>query len=748
MSDSQTSYDIAIKTVADYKQLVEYDKTLKLTIQDVQKLGKAMDELKSKSDAASRAQLQAGQAMMARDSWLKSLPTPNVTYADTKRGTGTIAAEIARTGGGLASSGGVGKSAAELKAEEKAAGIRLERQMAATAAAQKREAALHSARVAAIEASKIAAPAAPAGPGMLGNAAAAYSAQGGGIRGGVAAIGSVAGMGVAATAASMAAVAGVAAAAAKSIHAYAEAEERVVSLDAALASSGQLTDKYRESLQELAGATAKVTGVSSDKWVEVMTKLTQFGATEGTMGKRIEDVKNLAGILGGDLVQAATMVSRAMQGNYQAFSRYGIVVKDAGTETEKFASLSEQLAQRGGGQLEARMQTLTGQFGTAKKAVNELFQSFGQVIARTGILQGALGQVGTVFDFWAKAIGGVIPRIAGLRSSLNVVHPALAAHAAASAAAAEATRTLTANAEAAATALQSQARATQAVHAAEDSAGNAQVALANALVDANERSGHISPQTANIQRANIQANAERDRFMLAQRRDAEEIARTQVESGRRGTLTAGLTAREADLSERYGRAALAQRTRNEASNAAADVRDLERAENMNDPLERALGFQRTPSEELLRRRRRARGLSDVANAVTGPGTTDDDAVQLGRQLARVREQLDENRNLNRPLNDAAAETIGNAQLRMHSRAGDFGVNQTAAAIGAAQYAPPSPSPGARMTPEQSAYEAHQRGILDGQRMLVNIGEMTVTEFNSVRARLRLVESQLRNRPPQ
>lgn len=137
-------------------------------------------------------------------------------------------------------------------------------------------------------------------------------------------------------------------AAVKSLQEFAAAQRNVAALDAVLAQNGQLTDEYRERLQELAGQLQRTTAIADDQWVAVLTKLTQFGANPGNIERYAAAVKNLAGIVG-DVDTAATLVSRALQGNFEMFSRYGISVGEAGSQTEKLDNLMRQLAQRGGG---------------------------------------------------------------------------------------------------------------------------------------------------------------------------------------------------------------------------------------------------------------------------------------------------------------------------------------------------------------------------------------------------------------
>lgn len=205
--------------------------------------------------------------------------------------------------------------------------------------------------------------------------------------------------------------------AADSIKEFSQAEDAVAGLDAALAQSGQLTDENREKMQELAGQLQDTTAIADEKWTAVIAKLVQFGSKTDDIKKDTDAVKNLAGIMGGDLESAAMMVARAMQGNFIAFSRLGIQIDENLPQTQKLAKLYEELANRGAGQLEARAKTLSGQWATLKNNTSDLFEAFGRGIAKTGVMQFVLYGLGQTTAGIAKLFGGTVPMVEGLANA-------------------------------------------------------------------------------------------------------------------------------------------------------------------------------------------------------------------------------------------------------------------------------------------------------------------------------------------
>lgn len=221
--------------------------------------------------------------------------------------------------------------------------------------------------------------------------------------------------------------------AAESVKEFMGAEESFAKLDAALARSGQLTDDYRTKIAELAGELAKTTGIDDDEWIGVITRLTQFGATSGNINAATEAVKNLAGVMDGNLQGASEAISKALQGNYSAFGRLGISVSETGTQAQKLDDLFRQIADRGGGQLEARMQTLSGKTTALWNNVKDITKGIGGWIASTGILQTALEATSNVAGWFAEKLEKIPDKLKGLTNAQNTATASMEAQAAAAA---------------------------------------------------------------------------------------------------------------------------------------------------------------------------------------------------------------------------------------------------------------------------------------------------------------------------
>jgi hypothetical protein len=212
---------------------------------------------------------------------------------------------------------------------------------------------------------------------------------------------------------------------------YGQAQSRVFKLDAALRQQGQLVDSVRTKYQELASTLQETTAVADDEWVGVMTRLAQFGVKPEQMEKMVEFTKNLAGVMGGDVQQAAEAVVRALGGNFIAFTRLGIQIPTNISQFEKLKIAMEQAAEIGGGQLEASASGVEGQFKRLENSTSDLFEALGGLIAASRVLEPPIKLLNGAAKLVSETFGGVIPKAEGMdnlfkRSSLSAQDAAAA----------------------------------------------------------------------------------------------------------------------------------------------------------------------------------------------------------------------------------------------------------------------------------------------------------------------------------
>ncbi|MDR1192190.1 MAG: hypothetical protein LBK60_11115, partial [Verrucomicrobiales bacterium] len=318
---------------------------------------------------------------------------------------------------------------------------------------------------------------------------------------------------------------GVAAMAAKKgLNEYAKSEEKVAGLDAVLAQNGLLTDEYRVKLQELAVQMQKSTAIATSQWYGVMQKLTQFGADDNNIGRYAEAVKNLAGVIGGDVETAAAIFSKALQGNLDALGRYGIHIVKTGDQTKDLDLLMQQLAQRGGGVLEARARSLNGQFRQLGNTIGDFFASIGRGTAQTGILQRTLDVFIKGFEYWAEKLGGPVEQLAGLTNKVRALSGATERSKEAADEMAAGFKRIGDASEKAVKELDRQTAAIKRLQSAQDELDDANMALELAKLDADDK---IAEPDKLRQRAAIRERYARQKVDRANAADQETIAKTE-----------------------------------------------------------------------------------------------------------------------------------------------------------------------------------------------------------------------------
>jgi hypothetical protein len=222
-------------------------------------------------------------------------------------------------------------------------------------------------------------------------------------------------------AAELASVAGMLELARKSLEKFAETEELLVAQHAALKQRSQDTAEYREKLEELVETQEKLTGVDSDRWRKALTIGIQAGANPAQIDKFAEMTKNAAGLpqIFGNIEVAAEAVGKAVSGNLEPFTRLGFVFSENATLAHKLDELSQQLATRGGGQLEERSKTLHGQFKNLSNAATDLFRTLGKGANDTGLVQSVTYGLAKSLGVATTAVKGLLETSPALKQEIK-----------------------------------------------------------------------------------------------------------------------------------------------------------------------------------------------------------------------------------------------------------------------------------------------------------------------------------------
>lgn len=165
-----------------------------------------------------------------------------------------------------------------------------------------------------------------------------------------------------------------------SLHAWEEQENAIVKLNATLKSTGQFTEQYSKELQDLSSEFQRFSTFGDEAVLEAERMLVSMGAGPDKIKPLTQAVLDLSAGLGQDLASSALLVGKAVAGEFGTLSRYGIIVDEGATKTEKLDQALKQIEQRFGGQALAATTTFSGQIEQLKNQVGDLEEDIGRLI--------------------------------------------------------------------------------------------------------------------------------------------------------------------------------------------------------------------------------------------------------------------------------------------------------------------------------------------------------------------------------
>jgi hypothetical protein len=167
-------------------------------------------------------------------------------------------------------------------------------------------------------------------------------------------------------------------------------ESAQASLEATLRSTGQESQRYMSYLLQQATALQRVTTFGDDAIISVQQQLIAFGASGQEIQRLTELTLDLASGMRIDVTSAARLMGRALAGEFGSFSRYGIIVDESATKTEKLNQVLRQIEERFGGQAQAQAETMTGEIKQLSNAWGELQEAIAGVIAQSPLIEKVL----------------------------------------------------------------------------------------------------------------------------------------------------------------------------------------------------------------------------------------------------------------------------------------------------------------------------------------------------------------------
>jgi len=169
-----------------------------------------------------------------------------------------------------------------------------------------------------------------------------------------------------------------------------------------------------ERLTQQADDLAKSVGyLDNDDVVGVFDKLVTYGKlTEAQMSKLAPIIIDFAAKSRISLPEATDAILRALEGNAKALKTYGVDIKEAGNETERFNIITTDLAGKVEGAAKTFSESYAGSLATTKQNVKDLQEEIGNnllPVLQTALdfLSGAINGISDVFNSAKKAVLGI-----------------------------------------------------------------------------------------------------------------------------------------------------------------------------------------------------------------------------------------------------------------------------------------------------------------------------------------------------
>ena len=162
-----------------------------------------------------------------------------------------------------------------------------------------------------------------------------------------------------------------------------EAEDAINSLNAALLSSGNFSQRASDDFVKYAETLSSSTTVATDKIVQNAAQLAGIG---GLSGQRLQEATkaslDLAAAMNIDVSQAFDMMTKAATGNVTALQRRGIEIDNSIPKEQRLGAVLEQLS-RFSGLAEQKTNTFSGALAQLNNANDDILESLGKMITQS-----------------------------------------------------------------------------------------------------------------------------------------------------------------------------------------------------------------------------------------------------------------------------------------------------------------------------------------------------------------------------
>jgi uncharacterized coiled-coil protein SlyX len=166
----------------------------------------------------------------------------------------------------------------------------------------------------------------------------------------------------------------------KALSAQSAQEESILKLNRALANQGKYTEENSKKLIEFSEQLEANSTFADDNVLSMEALLTTFGLTTDQVQKATQAAADFSAGTGRDLGSAVQLLGRAASGSARGLSRFGIVIDETKSKSERFDSILEQLNQKFGGSAKDATLTYRGSLEQLHNAIDNTWESLGKLL--------------------------------------------------------------------------------------------------------------------------------------------------------------------------------------------------------------------------------------------------------------------------------------------------------------------------------------------------------------------------------
>jgi hypothetical protein len=161
-----------------------------------------------------------------------------------------------------------------------------------------------------------------------------------------------------------------------------EQEDAVRALDAALIPLGDNAGKVSKALQEQAAALQKVTKFGDETIIRGQALIASFTKNEEEIKGATQAALDLSAAVGVDLNAAFLLMGKAAAGETSTLTRYGIILDEGLSKSEKFAAAIATVNEQFGGRAAEAAKTYSGVIQQIGNAYGDLKERLGEAIIK------------------------------------------------------------------------------------------------------------------------------------------------------------------------------------------------------------------------------------------------------------------------------------------------------------------------------------------------------------------------------